>query len=542
MKTGVTQTREPLRASLMSERIAEDGRQPVAESREFNWFDSARPPVPDPPRLPTQRVTAPAEAVIEAPPAPVTPPLRSDLMDAPSSTLVLPYVGTRIARRTRRLRAWMLVMPMDFAAIVTPLVWTRTNWKGVLFTAIITVLIFRSSGLYRGRRHLSIMDILPGVVGRLLIAASIVAMIAAVRHDSVDYIGDFMRTVAVCCGLVVAGRIITTTTVIVARKRRWVEHGAIIIGSGAVALELARLIKRYPQYGLRFNGFVDTEEAAKGAAGGTPLIGSIDEIEKIVQAVGSDVILIADTTADESRMMELVRQPPMMACDIWVVPRLFDFHSHGGHIDHIGAMPVTRLRRATLTGPKWALKRTFDVIFASIALLLVSPALLLCAIAVRIEGGRGVIFRQQRIGRFGKSFYLLKFRSMRPADEHESQTNWSVANDPRVGPVGRFLRRTSLDELPQLWNIVRGDMTFVGPRPERPFFVDRFSAQYPAYTMRHRVPVGLTGLAQVSGLRGDTPISDRTRFDNYYIDNWSLWLDIKVLLLTFAEVFRGGGR
>jgi lipopolysaccharide/colanic/teichoic acid biosynthesis glycosyltransferase len=166
----------------------------------------------------------------------------------------------------------------------------------------------------------------------------------------------------------------------------------------------------------------------------------------------------------------------------------------------------------------------------------------LCAIATFFDGGRGIFFRQERIGQGGKSFQVIKFRTMRPVDEHESQTNWSIAGDRRIGPIGRFMRRTSLDELPQLWNILRGDMTVVGPRPERPYFVEKFSAEHPDYAMRHRVPVGLTGLAQVSGLRGDTPISDRARFDNYYIENWSLWLDIKVLLRTIAEVFRGGGR
>ncbi|MFD0525293.1 sugar transferase [Paractinoplanes durhamensis] len=165
-----------------------------------------------------------------------------------------------------------------------------------------------------------------------------------------------------------------------------------------------------------------------------------------------------------------------------------------------------------------------------------------CAIGTFLEGGRGIIFKQQRIGRYGKPFNVLKFRSMRPVDDTESQTNWNIGHDPRVGPFGKFMRRTSLDELPQLWNILRGDMTVVGPRPERPYFVDRFSVDYPEYAMRHRVPVGLTGLAQVSGLRGDTPISDRARFDNYYIENWSLWLDVKVILRTVGEVFRGGGR
>jgi lipopolysaccharide/colanic/teichoic acid biosynthesis glycosyltransferase len=168
--------------------------------------------------------------------------------------------------------------------------------------------------------------------------------------------------------------------------------------------------------------------------------------------------------------------------------------------------------------------------------------LLVAAFAVRLESGPGVIFRQVRVGRDGKQFELLKFRSMRPADDQESQTKWCVAADDRIGPVGRFLRCTSIDELPQLWNIIRGDMTLVGPRPERPHFVELFSAQYDCYAQRHRVQAGLTGFAQVSGLRGDTSIADRARHDNFYIENWSLWLDIKIILRTFREVLLHRGR
>ena len=164
------------------------------------------------------------------------------------------------------------------------------------------------------------------------------------------------------------------------------------------------------------------------------------------------------------------------------------------------------------------------------------------AVLVRIEGGPGVIFRQQRVGRHGVLFSCLKLRSMRPVDGLESATNWSVADDRRVGPVGAFLRRTSIAELPQLWNIVRGDMTLVGPRPERPHFVDKFSSEYDRYSHRHRVQAGLTGLAQVSGLRGNTSIADRARYDNYYIEHWSLWLDIKIVIRTFAEVMFARGR
>jgi len=175
-------------------------------------------------------------------------------------------------------------------------------------------------------------------------------------------------------------------------------------------------------------------------------------------------------------------------------------------------------------------------------LLLAAPLIAVCALLVRVEGGPGVIFRQPRVGRNGVIFDCLKLRSLCPADERESATNWSVASDLRMTSVGRFLRRTSIDELPQLWNIIRGDMTLVGPRPERPHFVDKFSSEYDRYAHRHRVQAGLTGLAQVSGLRGDTSIADRARYDNYYIEHWSLWLDVKILIRTFAEVLFARGR
>jgi lipopolysaccharide/colanic/teichoic acid biosynthesis glycosyltransferase len=201
-----------------------------------------------------------------------------------------------------------------------------------------------------------------------------------------------------------------------------------------------------------------------------------------------------------------------------------------------------RIRTPNLTGPAWAIKRVFDVVGAGALFLLTAPVIAVSALAVRIEGGPGVIFRQPRVGRNGELFDCYKLRSMRPANSDESATTWSIARDDRVGRVGRFLRRTSLDELPQLWNIIRGDMTLVGPRPERPHFVEQFSATYDRYAHRHRVQAGLTGLAQVSGLRGDTPIADRARYDNYYIENWSLWLDVKILIRSFIEPFLGRGR
>jgi len=226
---------------------------------------------------------------------------------------------------------------------------------------------------------------------------------------------------------------------------------------------------------------------------------------------------------------------------VLVVPRLHHFQTQTGRADRISSIPIMRIRTPNLVGPGRWVKRAFDVLVAATGLIVLSPLLAAIAVAVRTEGP-GVIFRQARVGKRGRTFDVLKFRSMRPADEHESATNWSIAGDDRVGRVGRFLRRTSLDEVPQLWNILRGDMSLVGPRPERPHFVEQFSAQFDRYAHRHRVKAGLTGMSQVSGLRGDTSIADRARYDNYYIENWTLWLDVKIIMRTVSEVLFARGR
>ena len=461
---------------------------------------------------------------------------------SPAATLVLPYVAAPVARRTRALRTWMMTVPVDLLCFLTPLLWDQAYWKGVIVAGLVTVGAFALGGMYAGRRHISFLDELPTLCVRLLASAAVVAIIAAERHGSVEYVGGFLRDVAMSAGLVLAGRALTRAVIIVARRRRWVEHSTIVLGGGQVATELARLLRRYPQYGLHFAGFVDADPAAHEQSESMPLLGGLDDLEELIRLLRVDVVIIADVDCSDETLLRVARLPGVARCDLWVVPKLREFRAHHGVPDHIGGIPVDRVSRPSLTGPQWAVKRASDILAASVALLLLSPLLLLCALATRIESGPGVFFRQSRVGRYGKPFKLMKFRSMRPSDEAESATRWSVVGDPRVGPVGRVLRRTSLDELPQLWNILRGDMTVVGPRPERPYFVDRFSADYPDYAMRHRVPVGLTGLAQVSGLRGDTPISDRARFDNYYIENWSLWLDVKVILRTIVEVLRGGGR
>jgi lipopolysaccharide/colanic/teichoic acid biosynthesis glycosyltransferase len=231
-------------------------------------------------------------------------------------------------------------------------------------------------------------------------------------------------------------------------------------------------------------------------------------------------------------MVDMLRTCDRLKCEIFFVPRLYELHGQGPGTEVIWGIPLTRLSRASYRTLTWRMKRVFDFICAAIGLIVLSPVFAACAVAVRLEGGPGVIFRQERVGLDGRRFEILKFRSYKPADEKESAERWSIAADSRMGPVGRTLRSLSLDELPQLWNVIRGDMSLV----------DEFTRRFPRYMARHRVPAGLTGWAQVNGLRGDTDIADRASFDNYYIENWSMWTDIKIILRTVGQVLGMGGR
>ncbi|PWR14319.1 polyprenyl glycosylphosphotransferase [Micromonospora sicca] len=436
----------------------------------------------------------------------------------------------------------MLVLPMDVVALLTPLPFNSNHVRGLAVLAVLTIACLATGGFYRSRLHLSILDELPALVAWFLVAAAIVAFIAAIRHENFASFDSLLHAAAIALVLLIMGRGIATSMIKFGRRRRIVGHRTILVGSGRVAADLAHVLARYPQYGLRVVGFVDNAGRSDPAVNTVPYLGDLDHLTEAMAHAGADVLIVADPDTTETRFVALLRQAMASAYDTLVVPRMHQFQTQVPRPDHIGAIPVMRIRPPRLSGWRWALKRAADIVFSALALILLSPVLAICALAVRLEGGPGVLFRQQRVGRNGKLFKVLKFRSMRPVDETESQTTWSVANDSRVGPVGRFLRRSSLDELPQLWNILRGDMTLVGPRPERPHFVELFSAEHDLYAWRHRVPAGLTGLAQVSGLRGDTPISDRARFDNYYIENWSLWLDVKIVLRTIREVVVGGGR
>jgi exopolysaccharide biosynthesis polyprenyl glycosylphosphotransferase len=305
-----------------------------------------------------------------------------------------------------------------------------------------------------------------------------------------------------------------------------------VIGPAATAQRVAAAFLRHPQCGVRPVGIV-----AEQAAGddGLPVLSTGEEVQRALIQNSVRAVLVVQPRTERGPLLRALVEA---GCVLWEVDADSPSYGSGGR-EQLAGFTCREIGGAQSRGRVG--KRLLDIAVSGMLLMLLSPVLLVCAVVLRLGDGPGVAFRQERIGKDGRPFTLLKFRTHRPADAHEAATRWSVAGEQEMSRFCRFLRRTSLDELLQLWNVLRGDMSLVGPRPERPYFVGKFSQTYPGYAARHRMRTGITGLAQIHGLRGDTSIADRVRFDNYYIENWSPWLDMKIVLKTVRQVVRRQG-
>ncbi|MDN4174402.1 sugar transferase [Nocardioides sp. SOB77] len=396
-----------------------------------------------------------------------------------------------------------------------------------------------SADLYRPRLVLSVLEDLP----RLLLAAALgtLALVAAAPRIGVTGDPTWPVAPAFAAGLALLLVVVRTaayTTVHGLRRRGLAGHPVIIVGGEPVGSALAATLLDQPQLGLRPVGIVERGASARRLP--VPLLGGIDRLEQAMTDLGVHDVVFAFPAPPDAQTVAVVRRCVERDHQVFVVPRFHELMGATGTrgTEVVQGVTLMRLRRwGHRPLARWG-KRALDVALASVGLVLAAPVMAACALATRIETGPGVVFRQTRVGTGGRPFTLYKLRSLRPDDEIESATRWSIDGDARIGPVGRFLRRTGLDELPQLVNVLKGDMSLVGPRPERPHFVDAFSRSESRYADRHRVPAGLTGLAQVHRLRGDTSIAERTRVDNYYIENWSLWSDVKIMCRTLPVLVR----
>ncbi|WP_228122594.1 sugar transferase [Saccharothrix syringae] len=425
----------------------------------------------------------------------------------------------------------VLLVAVDAVAVAGAVARLRPDWWWAAVVAA-SLLGARAAGrLYRRRLWLSWLQDLPRSVAATALAFALVTLVGLVADEPAR---AAQQAVLAFAAAGEPGRLAVFALGRWCRRRFHRCDRAIVVGAGKVGVDLVGAMLAHPEFGLRPVGFVDPEPAVDPAALPVDLLDGdlADEITRL----GVGTVVLAFSRTRESSVVDSAITAHRLGCTTLVVPRMYELYQDGPDIERLRSYPLLRLGTAPTTRPAWWVKRGTDVLLAAAALVALSPVIALCALAVLLESGRPVIFRQVRIGMDDQPFVLYKLRSVRMRGEDDSQITWSVVGDRRVGPVGRFLRGTSLDELPQLWNIIRGDMSIVGPRPERPGFVREFSAIHELYWARHRVPTGLTGLAQVHGLRGDTSIVDRSRYDNYYIANWSLWLDVKILLQTVGEL------
>lgn len=332
------------------------------------------------------------------------------------------------------------------------------------------------------------------------------------------------------------------------RRRFHVGAPTLVIGSGPVTHQLIARMQQVPDYGLWPKGLLDDarpNEAEMAELLGVPYLGTTANLKSAQRATRAEDLIVAPSLLPDEQLARIAHEALGLGLRVRVVPRLMDAVGSNARIEHLGGVPLMVLAPVNPRGWQFALKHAVDRSAALLGLALISPLFLMLMLLVKLSSPGPIFFSQERIGRDGKVFGCLKFRSMRPADPasagfelQEGAAPGGVEGVDRRTWIGKIMRKTSLDELPQLINVLRGDMSMVGPRPERPEFVELFEMHVRRYGDRHRVKAGITGWAQVHGLRGQTSIADRAEWDNYYIENWSLLLDFKILLLTVLAVLR----
>ena len=428
---------------------------------------------------------------------------------------------------------------------IPPFEWylTLLPWVGALVPVA-----FHVQGLYRLRRGRSRVDDFFAVfVGSIL---AVVLGIIGTLYYSTYYLPDPLKDLGVYEVAQGVWLIFLVSTVILTYssrelvrevlERRWRAgiglKRVLIAGAGDLGRLIADKLLEHRELGFKVVGFLD-DRAIGDHIGyrGLPLLGTLADADEIIQQEKIDHVYVTLPLEEHVKMLGLVEATNREGVDVHVVPDLLQFIALRARLENLDGVPIISLNDVPLRGFNSVLKRVIDVAASASALAVLSVPFLLIAWLIRRTSEGPVFYTQERMGLDGKAFHVYKFRSMFLGAEDETGPIWARENDPRCTPVGRWLRRWDLDELPQFWNVFRGDMSIVGPRPERPYFVEQFKHRIPQYMLRHKVKAGITGWAQVNGWRGNTSLEKRIEYDLYYIENWSVGLDIKIMWLTVLK-------
>jgi exopolysaccharide biosynthesis polyprenyl glycosylphosphotransferase len=414
--------------------------------------------------------------------------------------------------------------------------------------AVLVVAAGAVRGMYRPRLRADVLDDLRGVVTSTSLAAMAVLTLRELFTEPADLSAQSLRPWAFATVYLAAGRVALHWSRALARRHGESLRPTLIVGAGRIGRLMAKRLQSQPGLGLRPIGFLDRDPmAAADEEVRLPVLGASWDLERVVADYGVEQVIVTFSTAPHEVLLRLVQRCEELGVEVAFVPRLFERMSQRLTIDYLGGVPLVVARRPNPKGVRFGIKYAADRLLAAGLLILVSPLMLGAALAVWLSLGRPLFFKQRRVGRDGREFDMLKLRTMRAPEGNEGGAEFEpeegtapggVEGVDRRTPVTAFLRRLSIDELPQLVNVLVGHMSIVGPRPERPNYVRVFEESVYRYGDRHRVKSGITGWSQVNGLRGKTSLADRVEWDNYYIENWSLWLDLKILLLTFVSVFR----
>ena len=413
--------------------------------------------------------------------------------------------------------------------------------------AVLVVAAFAGRGMYRPRLRHEILEDLRGVVVATSLAAMAVLTLRELLTEPADLSAQSIRPWAFATVYLGAGRVALHWSRVQARRHGEALRPTLIVGAGRIGRLTAKRLTEQPELGLKPIGFLDKEPLDVEENGvWLPVLGSSWDLDRVVAEHDVQQVIITFSTAPNEVLLRMVRRCEELGVNVAFIPRLFEKVTAKLTVDYLGGLPLLVARAPNPRGVQFAIKYAGDRLLATILLTFAAPFMLVAAIGVRATLGRPIFFRQIRVGRDGRQFEMLKFRTMWEDDQLES-AGYELPADTAPGgvegidrrtPFGAFLRRTSIDELPQLLNVLKGDMSLIGPRPERSEFVGLFEQSVYRYGDRHRVKSGITGWSQVNGLRGKTSLADRVEWDNYYIENWSLWLDVKILLLTVVSVLR----
>ena len=427
-----------------------------------------------------------------------------------------------------------------FIPYVAPVPWNNTL-RTLATILIIYPLCLRSFGLYRAGRTRSFMDELFALFKAWLVASMALVTVTyffqPVRYSRL-VLGFFFVLSFLLLG---SQRYAFRAALHAVRKRGHNLKDVLLIGAGELAGRVIETLHGHRELGFRIVGLLSSRaEDGAGEVLGEPIIGRLQDLDSILRTRRVDQVVIALPLEEQGALRGLMVVLSECTADVKIVPDMLQYITLGagtaGSIEEFGGLPLMSLQSDPLQGWNSVAKRLFDLSLSLIALILTGPVLAVCAALVRLESHGPAFYRQERMGMDGRLFHVIKLRTMRVNAEEEG-AQMAAPGDPRNTRLGAFLRRSSLDELPQLWNVLRGDMSLVGPRPERPVFIEEFRRQIPRYHLRHKMKAGLTGWAQINGLRGQTSIEKRIEYDLYYIENWSLLLDLKILIRTVAGGF-----